>query len=276
MDYVPFGETGLTASRLAFGTGTNGWGGRSEQSDLGVERLGDLLRLAHDLGVDFWDAADAYGSHPHIARALQTVARDEVVIATKTWSRGEEQVTRDIERFLMELRTGYLDVVLLHCMTGSDWPARHAGAVEALSRAKAEGKVRAVGASCHGVEALRAAAESGWVDVVLARINARGVRMGTPHAEIVQAIERLFRCGKAVYGMKVLGCGQLAHEARSAIRYVLSLGTVHALAVGTSSRRQLIENVRLVEELAPQYPLRTRGNAQRRALAQGRRAESIA
>lgn len=58
MDFVDFGETGLRVSRLAFGTGTRGWAGRSEQTDLGVDRLASLLRLAYDHGVNFWDAAD--------------------------------------------------------------------------------------------------------------------------------------------------------------------------------------------------------------------------
>jgi aryl-alcohol dehydrogenase-like predicted oxidoreductase len=56
--------------------------------------------------------------------------------------------------------------------------------------------------------------------------------------------------------MKVLGCGQLARKTRVAIQYVLKLGVVHSLVIGTSAREQLLENVRLVEELAPQYPLR--------------------
>jgi aryl-alcohol dehydrogenase-like predicted oxidoreductase len=56
--------------------------------------------------------------------------------------------------------------------------------------------------------------------------------------------------------MKVLGCGRLAGEARAAIQYVLKLGVVHSLVIGTSARGQFLENVGLVEEFAPQYPLR--------------------
>jgi hypothetical protein len=84
MEQVPFGSTGLTVSRLAFGTGSHGWDHRSEQTDLGIEGLARLLCAAYDAGVTFWDGADMYGSHPHLARALQTVPRDRVVITTKT------------------------------------------------------------------------------------------------------------------------------------------------------------------------------------------------
>ena len=83
MEVVDFGKTGLRVSRLNIGTGTRGWGGRSEQTDLGLDELTGLLRYAYDNGVTFWDTADAYGSHTHLAKALQGIPRDEVVIAGK-------------------------------------------------------------------------------------------------------------------------------------------------------------------------------------------------
>ena len=260
MDAVELGRTGLTIPRLAFGTGTHGWAGRSQQTALGLDGLADLLRLAYDRGVNFWDAADMYGSHPHIAKALAGLPRDKVVIATKTTAQSGEQVTRDVERFLRELSTDVIDVVLLHFMTKANWPRTHAGAMEALSRAKEQGKVRAVGVSCHGLRPLHTAAETDWAEVVLARINPAGLNMDASPAKVVPVLERMYASGKAVWGMKVLGCGQLAGKARAAIQYVLKLGVVHSLVIGTSAREELLENVKLVEELAPQYPLRLGSN----------------
>jgi aryl-alcohol dehydrogenase-like predicted oxidoreductase len=256
MEIVKLGNTGINVSRLAFGTGTHGWSGRSQQTDLGVDKLAGLLRQAYDHGVNFWDAADMYGSHPHIAKALVGLPRDKVVIATKTTAQSNEQITQNIERFLRELNTDVIDVVLLHFMTQANWSRTHASAMEALSRAKEQGKVRAVGVSCHGLKSLRVAAESDWAEVVLARINPAGVNMDASPAQVVPILERMYASGKAVWGMKVLGCGQLAGKARAAIQYVLQLGIVHSLVIGTSAKRELLENVRLVEELAPRYPLR--------------------
>jgi len=258
MDYVEFGQTGLKVSRLSVGTGTNGWGHRSEQTALGLDGLASLLRLAYDHGVTFWDSADQYGSHPHIAKALRGIPRDAVVIATKTSARTARDVRRDVERFLREMDTNLIDIVLLHFMTQSNWPKRYAGAMEALSQAKEQGKVRAVGVSCHGLGALSAAAQTDWAEVVLARINFAGVNMDARPSKVAPVIKRLYASGKAVYGMKVLGCGQLAGEARTAIQYVFQLGTVHAITIGTSKREHLFENLRLVEEIAPQYPLPAR------------------
>jgi len=260
METVSLGRTGLQVSRLALGTGTHGWAHRSEQTGLGLDGLANLLRMAYDQGVSFWDSADQYGSHPHVARALQGILkqgcpRESVVIATKTSSRKGKEVTHDVERFLREVGTDVLDIVLLHCMGQRDWPQRYAEAMEALSRAKKQGKVRAVGISCHDLGALGIAAETDWVDVVLVRINRAGVHMDGPVDKVVPAIGRLYAAGKGVYAMKVLGCGQLTREARLAMQYVLQLGTVHALAIGMSRAEHLAQNARLIEELSPWHPL---------------------
>ncbi|MEJ5308427.1 MAG: aldo/keto reductase [Anaerolineae bacterium] len=256
MDYVNFGNTGLRVSRLSIGTGTHGWARRSDQTALGLDGLANLLRRAFDAGVNFWDAADQYGSHPHVARALQGVPREQVVIVTKTVARKGSDVTRDLARFCKELNTDVLDVVLLHALSDAAWPKRYAEAMDALARAKEAGIVRAVGFSCHGLDALRTAVETPWVDVVLVRINHAGVNMDAPPDKVVPLIEKLYAAGKAVYGMKVLGCGALKGDARAAIEYVLRLRTLHAFTIGMTNAAQLEENVRLVEELAPQYPLK--------------------
>jgi predicted aldo/keto reductase-like oxidoreductase len=248
METLPFGQTGLTVSRLGIGTGTHGWGHRSEQTALGIEGLADLLERGLELGVTFWDAADQYGSHPHVAEALKRVDRDQVVIATKTTAKRRREAARDIDRFLEELGTDVIDVVLLHGLSSGIWPQEYAGAMKALSAAKDAGKVRAVGFSCHGLGALRTGVTTDWVDAVLVRINPAGVNMDGTTAEVVPVIEELHAAGKGVYAMKVLGCGRLS-DFKGAIDYVLGLGTVHALSIGTTSIRELEENVRIVEEL---------------------------
>jgi aryl-alcohol dehydrogenase-like predicted oxidoreductase len=249
MEYVDFGKTGLKVSRLSFGTGTDGWGGRSEQTDLGLEGLTNLLRAAYDLGITFWDTADGYGSHQHVARALQHVPRAKIVIATKTTAHSGRAVRRDVDRFLRELDVDVLDVVLLHCVMSENWSRGKKNEIRALRQAKDEGLVRAVGVSCHSLGALRTAVESDWVDVVLARINYAGINMDGSPERVVPLLEELYAAGKAVYGMKVLGAGRLAGDARAAMQYVLNLGTVHALTVGISRQAHLRQNVRLIEEL---------------------------
>lgn len=261
MEYVDLGRTGLRVSRLAIGTGTHGWGGRSEQTALGIEELARLLRSAYDHGITFWDAADGYGSHPHVARALRGIPRERVVIATKTQSHTARDVTADVERFLHELNTDVLDIVLLHCVSSARWPQQSAGAMEALGRAKEQGKVRAVGISCHALGALDTAAESDWTDVLLVRINYAGTNMDASPDQVRPSIQKAYDRGKGIYAMKVLGCGRLTKDVRRAVEYVLQLGTVHAMTIGTCRQEHLLENLAAVQEIAPGCPLRVSNGA---------------
>ena len=84
-DTVAIGNTGIKTSRLAMGTGTVGVGHHSHQTALGIKGLSELLLNGYDHGLRFFDSADSYGSHPHVAEALKHVARDKVTVLTKTW-----------------------------------------------------------------------------------------------------------------------------------------------------------------------------------------------
>jgi len=183
-DLITLGSTGIKTSRLAMGTGTVGVGHHSHQTALGLKGLSDLLLNGYDKGLRFFDAADSYGSHPHVAEALKHVERDKVTVLTKSWARDPDGMRADIERFRKELGTEYIDVLLMHCLTEGDWTERYKGVMEVLSEAKQKGIIRAHGCSCHSIEALRAAAESPWVEVDLARINPTGVNQLAMHRGI--------------------------------------------------------------------------------------------
>jgi predicted aldo/keto reductase-like oxidoreductase len=175
-------------------------------------------------------------------------------------SRTPGKIGQDIDRFLREINTDYLDILLMHYVTQADWPTRYSDAMDALTRAMERGKVRAVGVSCHGLGSLRAAADSDWVDVALVRVNHAGVNMDGKPDQVVPVIERMHRAGKAVYGMKVLGCGQLASDAHAAVEYVFGLGTVHAITIGTSKAKHFYHNLGVVEELAPRHQPRAQNH----------------
>ncbi len=121
------------------GTGTVGSGGHSHQTALGVKGLSDLLLNGYDHGLRFFDAADSYGSHPHVAEALKHVQRDKVTVLTKSWARDAATMRADLDRFRRELGTDYLDVCLMHCVTEADWTDRYKGAMDVLSEAKQKG-----------------------------------------------------------------------------------------------------------------------------------------
>lgn len=234
-DSVALGRTGIKTSRLAMGTGTVGSGRHSHQTALGVAGLSKLLQNGYDNGLRFLDAADSYGSHPHVADALQHVDRSKVTVLTKSWARNAPDMRADLDRFRRELKTDYLDIVLMHCVTEGDWTTRFQSAMDALSEAKQKGIIHAHGCSCHSIEALRAAAKSPWVEVDLVRINPIGAHMDADPETVVGVMREMRAAGKGIVGMKILGQGDMRHKQDEAIRYALGLGLLDAFTIGAES-----------------------------------------
>ncbi len=245
-DTVTLGKTGIKTSRLAMGTGTVGFGHHSNQTALGVKGLSDLLLNGYDQGLRFFDAADAYGSHPHVAEALKHVQRDKVTVLTKSWARDAATMRADLDRFRRELGTDYIDVFLMHCLTESDWTTRFQGVMDVLSEAKQKGIIRAHGVSCHSIGALRAAAKSPWVEVDLARINPIGSHMDADPDTVVSVLREMRAAGKGIIGMKILGQGDLRDRKDEAIKYALSLGLLDAFTIGAESRTEQNDLVRRI------------------------------
>ena len=245
-DTVTLGNTGIQTSRLAMGTGTIGYAHHSNQTALGVHGLSRLLQNGYDNGLRFFDTADAYGSHPHVADALQHVDRSKVTILTKSWSRTAPEMRADLDRFRRELGTDRLDIILIHCVTEGDWTTRYRPVMDVLSEAKEKGIVRAHGCSCHSIEALRAAAKSPWVEVDLVRINPIGSHMDTDPETVVSVIREMRASGKAIVGMKILGQGDLGHKQDEAIRYALGLGVLDAFTIGAESTQEQMDLIRRI------------------------------
>ncbi len=153
MQKIKLGATDLEVSRICLGTWQFGgdWGAIDEG-----EAIATVTR-ARELGIDFFDTAQAYGfgaSEDLLARALEGVRREDVVIATKGGLRREgEELLRDssprwlragLEASLRELRTDYVDLYQVHWPDPSTPFAETAAALEQFVR---EGKVRYAGAS---------------------------------------------------------------------------------------------------------------------------------
>ena len=246
---VEFGNTGLHVSVLALGTGTHGWNHESEQTRRGIDWLIRHLRNGYDIGVNFWDLADQYGSHQCAREALRHIERESVVINTKTTARDYQTCSEAVERFLRELDTDYLDIVLLHGKDSSDWNTEYRGAMDALNDAKERDLVRAVGVSSHRLDGIKIAAAEPWLDVMLVTLNYASVRMSAPQEEVVPVLREAHARGKGIYAMKVLGCGPLTSDPEKAIRYILELDCVHAMTIGHTEDTQLSQNVGIIERL---------------------------
>jgi aryl-alcohol dehydrogenase-like predicted oxidoreductase len=234
-DIVVLGKTGIHTSRLACGTGTIGYEHRSNQTALGIQGLGDLLWRGYDHGLRFFDTADSYGSHPHVAEALKHVPREKVTIMSKSWAREPDQMRADIDRFRKELNTDYIDLLMMHCMTEDNWTEKFRPTMDVLSEMKEKGIIRAHGCSCHKIEALRLAAQSPWVDVMLSRINPIGSHMDADPDTVKATLAQGRANGKGIIGMKILGQGDMRTRQDEALKYALSLGILDAFTIGAEN-----------------------------------------
>ncbi len=232
-DQVMLGNTGVKLSRLAMGTGTHGVNRQSNQTrKLGVQGLGELLHAAYDQGINFWDSADQYGTHPHLKAGLTFVPREKVVIMTKTHATTADEMKSDLDRFRKELGTDYLDIVLLHFMTDPNWPTLKQGAMEVLAQAREDGIIKAHGVSCHTMGALQAAADSDWVQVDLARINPYASQMDGAVDEVVPVLKKMKQQGKAIIGMKIFGAGALTDKVDECLQFALSRDYIDCFTIG--------------------------------------------
>lgn len=245
-DTITLGKTGIQTSRLAMGTGTVGSGHHSHQTALGVHGLSDLLLNGYDHGLRFFDSADSYGSHPHVAEALKHVPRDKVTVLTKTWARDAASARADLDRFRRELGTDYIDLCLMHCLTEPDWTERYKGVMDVLSEAKEKGVIRAHGCSCHSIEALRAATKSSWVEVHLVRINPIGAMMDSDPDTVVSVIKEMRAKGKGIIGMKILGQGAMRDCQDEALNFALSLNLLDAFTIGAESKTEQEDLIRRI------------------------------
>jgi aryl-alcohol dehydrogenase-like predicted oxidoreductase len=242
---VAIGKTKLKFSRIVLGTGMRGGKRESNHTRLGKEKFEALIRESHERGVDTFDLADLYGSHPYVIPALKTIKRDQFNVITKIWFRegGIPEAERPdadvcVERFLKELKTDYIDLLLLHCVTSGKWPEELRKQMDILTKLKDQGKIRALGVSCHSLEALELTPTEPWVESVHTRINPYGMSMDGPPEKVVPVLQKIHAAGKGVIGMKIMGEGRLRNddEKRNAsVKFALQLGCVDVLNVGCES-----------------------------------------
>ena len=174
MERVRFGRTGLMVSPISMGTwqlSPRFWGEIPEKTMI------DTVHRAFELGINFFDSADAYGDghgETVLGKAIKGLQRDEIVICTKVFNHFNPDKTRypDLspahvrERCEIELgRLGIetIDLYLIHFPDPLTPLEEIAGVMEEL---KAAGKIRHYGVSNHGGGATAGAA------------GVRGVRRG--------------------------------------------------------------------------------------------------
>ena len=180
MDTTTLGKTGLRVSVAGLGGGG--------YSRLGLGAGGDeanaerVVRAAIDLGVNFIDTAETYGTQAVIGRALKDVRREDVVLSTKKCAgRPGDLCTPDafregVEVCLRELGTDTIDVFHLHATQIPEYDYVVGEIVPVVQAMRDEGKIRFIGVtemfngdSAHAMLS-RAVRDDCW-DVIMVGLN---------------------------------------------------------------------------------------------------------
>jgi len=252
-EQVALGKTGIQLSHVGIGTGMRGGMRESNQTRLGEEGLHQLLRDSFDRGINFIDSADLYGSHSYIIPALKDIPREDYVICSKIWFRDggipeEERPPADVvvERFLKELNTDYIDLLLMHCVVSKDWRTELSDDMERLAKMKERGMIRAHGCSFHSLVALEGAMDEPWVDSVHARINPYAVKMDVKEPgqvpKVAHVLQTLRKQGKGVVGMKIIGEGTFRNDddrRNTSIAYAFNSGCTDCMIVGFEKKEEI-------------------------------------
>lgn len=246
----PLGRTGFDAT--LFGLGGEGILRTHGRTAEAVQ----VIHRALDRGVNYFDTAPAYaGSMDYYGGALGE-RRKEVFLASKTHDRTRDGSLRLLNDSLRKLRTDRLDLWQLHDLrTPSDLREVFAkgGALEALVRSRAEGRVRFLGVTGHHDPAILLEALRRFeFDTALIALNAADVHRLSFIRTVLPETDRR---GVGVIGMKVYCAGALLGRGglttAEAFGYVLSLPGVSHAIIGCHTPEEVNENARLARNFTP-------------------------
>jgi aryl-alcohol dehydrogenase-like predicted oxidoreductase len=256
VDKVKLGNSGLTVSRIALGTGSVGGSKSSNQTRLGMDKFASMAHHAYDRGITFFDMADSYGSHPFVGHAIKSMPREKITLLTKIWtyedgSDRNAPVRESLDRYRKEIGTEYIDILLMHCLMQPGWSNNRKHYMEGLAKAKEDGIVKAVGVSCHNWEAMVEAVDNPWVDIILARINPFQSHMDNTPYMVSELLGKAKAKGIGVIGMKIFGEGRHVkdNEREESIKYALTTGNTHCMTLGLESIDQVDDAVDRVMRL---------------------------
>ena len=149
MQYTSLGGTGLRVSVAGLGTG--GFSRMGLKSGRTEEESARLILEAVELGVNFIDTAPPYGTEGVVGKALKSIPRQSVVVATKStvhrndewWT--PERVVQSLDNSLRAMGTDYVDVFNLHAVEPQMYDYALDTLAPALVKEKEKGKLRHIG-----------------------------------------------------------------------------------------------------------------------------------
>ncbi|MDA8964734.1 aldo/keto reductase, partial [bacterium] len=155
METRPLGNTGIDLPALSFGASSLG----AEFRSIDLNEAFGAVHTALDLGMNFIDTSPFYGrgmSEVMLGQALKGIDRESYLLGTKLgryslehFDFSAKRVDESLHVSMHRMGTDHLDLILLHDVEFVKLPQIWEETIPALLKAKAEGKVRAIGFSCY-------------------------------------------------------------------------------------------------------------------------------
>ena len=150
MEYITLGRTGLKVSVAGLGCGgPSRLGMRNDAT--GEKHAIQIIRQAIDLGINFLDTAQNYGTEAVVGKAIAGLPREGLVISTKktlpppNHPDPQAEVRKGLEQSLKALGTDYIDIYHLHGVEPKDYEFAKSRLMPAMRQAREEGKICFIG-----------------------------------------------------------------------------------------------------------------------------------
>lgn len=215
----------------------------------------ELLDCAQSLGINLLDTAPAYGLSEERLGKFLIKQREKWVLCTKV---GEEfrngqsyfdfsphYIKQSIDRSLKNLKTDYLDIVLVHSNGEDEKIIKEDNVFSTLAELKKTGKIRAYGMSSKTVAGGLLTVEH--ADVAMVTYNPHAV---ADHAVISAAQQK----NKIIFIKKALASGHLSKFSAKdpiseAMQFIFKEPGVTSVIVGTLNQEHLRHNVQVVKNI---------------------------
>jgi uncharacterized protein len=232
----------------------------------------NLVRAAIDEGIVYIHTSSSYSERNHermLGEALSQLPRDRFVIATSpdipfpfVPGRGRSLdlpkdanpslVAESMDNSLRLLKLDHVDIYYLPSIASRENALREPF-LRAFEKLKQSGKTRFIGIGTHSnePEVIRAAADSGFWDVVLTAFNFRQ----SHRADVLAAIDQAAQAGLGVVAMKTQAGAYWDRERRrginmkAALKWVLQHENVHTTIPAFTNFDQMREDLSVMENL---------------------------
>jgi len=273
MEYVEFGKTGVTVSRLGFGGAVAGLKNYLYSYDPDTaeakQSIHEALETALELGITYFDTAPGYGggrSETMFGEVLGGVDPKKIFLATKCQAATYDEVRKSAEESLKRLKREYVDLLQIHGNSYSDEQVKELlaphGMVESMEQMKKEGMIKFIGFTSEdnnrGLFDLMNSDRFDAVQMCYNFLFQHGYEPSRPFGSLLKAEEnklgtvtmRAPTSGTFQRWMKMIRPDDKFDYGPALVQFVLSNPYVDVVLTGMRTSARVRQNVAIVEDKA--------------------------